>query len=84
MECNLAHQQSVAVLCMLIKIKSNPMHPLSSALPSLCVPAWITRGTLDAQRDLFAYPRSRTSQCHRTSVPLSVSLWNDCGDIVFA
>ena len=27
-ECNLPHRRSVAELCMLFKIKSNPMHPL--------------------------------------------------------
>ena len=27
LECNLAHRRSVAELCMLFKIKSNPMHP---------------------------------------------------------
>ena len=33
LECNLAPRQSVAELCMLFKIKSNPVHPLSGALP---------------------------------------------------
>ena len=33
LECNLAHRRSVAELCMLFKIKSNPMHPLSHGLP---------------------------------------------------
>ena len=32
-ECNLAHRRSVTELCMLFKIKSNPMHLLSGALP---------------------------------------------------
>ena len=32
LECNLANCQSVAELCMLFKIKSNPMHPLSSTV----------------------------------------------------
>ena len=36
LECNLAHRRSVAELCMLFKIKSNPMHPLSGTLP-LCM-----------------------------------------------
>ena len=31
LECNLAHRRSVAQLCIIFKIKSNPMHPLSSA-----------------------------------------------------
>ena len=32
-ECDLAHRRSVAVLCMLYKIRCNPMHPLYGALP---------------------------------------------------
>ena len=39
LDCNLAHRRSVAELCMLFKIKSNPMHPLSGALPLRYVPA---------------------------------------------
>ena len=33
LDCNLAHRRSVAELCMLFKIKSNPMNLLSGALP---------------------------------------------------
>ena len=46
LDCNLAHRRSVAELCMLFKIKSNPMHPLSGALPLPDVPARVTRGAL--------------------------------------
>ena len=81
--CNLAHRRSVAELCMLFKIKSNPMHPLSCALPLPYVPARVTRGALVAHRHLFAPPRCRTSQYRRTFVPFSVSLWNDLSDPVF-
>ena len=42
LDCNLAHRRSVAELCMLFKIKSNPMHPLSGALPLPYVPARVT------------------------------------------
>ena len=50
LECNLAHRRSVADLCMLFKIKSNPMHPLSGALPLpyrlvLLVVPWLLIGT---------------------------------------
>ena len=83
LDCNLAHCQSVAELCMLFKIKSNPMHPLSSALPLPYVPLLVTRGALVAHRHSFGSPRSRTSQYPRTFVPLSVSLWNDLSDYVF-
>ena len=83
LDCNLAHRQSVAELCMLFKIKSNPKHPLSGTLPLPYVPARVTRGALVAHRHSFAPPRCRTSQYRRTLVPLSVSLWNDLSDPVF-
>ena len=83
LECNLAHRRSVAELCMLFKIKSNPMHPLSGELPLPYVPARVTRGALVAHRHSFASPRCRSSQCRRSFVPLSVSLWNDLSDPVF-
>ena len=40
----LTQLRSVAVLCMLFKIKSNPMHPLSRAFPLPYVLAHVTRG----------------------------------------
>ena len=78
-KCNLAHRRSVAKLCMIFKIKSNPMHPLIGVLPLLYVPVRVTRGALVAHRHSFAPPRFRTSQYRRTFV----SLWNDLGDHVF-
>ena len=40
LECNLANPQAIAELCMLLKIKSNPMHPLSGTLAySVCAGA---------------------------------------------
>ena len=36
--CDLAHRRSVAVLCMLHKIRCNSMHPLYGALPVPYVP----------------------------------------------
>ena len=72
--CNLAHRRSVAELCMLFKIKSNPMRLLSGALPLQYVLAHVTHGALVAHRHLFAPPCCRTSQYHRSFVPLSVSL----------
>ena len=80
LHCNLAHRRSVAVLCMLFKIKSNPTHPLSGALPLPYVPA---RVALVSHRHSFALPRCRTSQYRRTFVLLSISLWNDLSDLVF-
>ena len=32
-EYDIAHRRSVAVLCMLYKIRCNPMHPLNDAVP---------------------------------------------------
>ena len=32
-ECDIAQRQSVAVLCMLYKIRCNPMHSLNNVLP---------------------------------------------------
>ena len=80
LECNLADRRSVAEFCMLFKIRSNPMHPLSGALPLPYVPARVTRGALVAHWHSFANPRCRTSQYRRSFVPLSVSLWNDLSD----
>ena len=82
-ECDIAHRRSVAVLCMLYKIKCSPMHPLNDALPGPYVPVRVTRGALVAHRYTDAPPRCRTSQDCRTFVPLSVSLWNDLADPVF-
>ena len=83
LECNLAHRRSVAELCMLFKIRSIPMHPLSGAWRLPYVPVRVTRGALIAHRHSFAPPRCRTSQYRRSFVSLSVSLWNDLSDPVF-
>ena len=73
----------MALTMVLLKIKSNPTHPLSGALSLPYVPARVTRGPLFAHSHSFAPTRCRTSQCRRTFVPLSVSLLNDHGDPVF-
>ena len=67
---------------MLFKIRNNPMHPLSGALPLPYVPARVTRGALVAHMHSFARPRCRTFQYRRSFVPLSVFLWNDLSDSV--
>ena len=82
-ECDLAHRRSVAVLCMLYKIRCNPMHPLYGALPVPYVPVRVIRGAMIAHRYTYGPPRCRTSQYSRTFIPFSVSLWNDLGDPVF-
>ena len=82
-ECDISHRRSVAVLCMLCKIRCNPVHPLYGALPEPCVPARVTRGALVAHRYTYAPPRCRTLQYSRTFIPFSVSLWNDLANPVF-
>ena len=41
-ECDIAHRQAVAVLCMLYKRRCNQMHPLNGARPGLYVPVQVT------------------------------------------
>ena len=82
-ESDISHRRSVAVLCMLYKIRCNPVHPLNGALPGQYVLAWVTRGALVAHRYIYALPRCRTLQYSRTFIPLSVSLWNDLANPVF-
>ena len=77
LECDLAHRRTVSVLCTLHKIRCNPMHPLYGALPEPYVLVWVTRGAVIAHRYTYAPPRCRTSQCRRTCIALSVSLWNN-------
>ena len=82
-QCDTAHRRSVAVLCMLYKIRCNPVHPLNGALPGPYVPARVTRGALVAHRNTYAPPHCRTLQFSRTFIPFSVSLWNDLASPVF-
>ena len=82
-ECDLAHRRSVAVLCMLYKIRCNPMHHIYGAIPQPFVPVRVTRGAVIAHRYTYAPNRCRTSQYRRTFIPLSVSRWNDPSDPVF-
>ena len=62
-----------AVLCILYKIRCNPMYPDNDLLPAPNVPVWVTRGAVVAHRYTYATPRCRTSQYRRTLVSLSVS-----------
>ena len=74
LKCNFPHRRSGAELCMLFKSKSNPMHPLSGALPLPFLLAHVHPGALVAHRHSFAPPGCRTFQYRRTFVSLSVSL----------
>ena len=82
-ECDISYRLSVAVLCMLYKIRCDPVHPLNSALLGLHVPARVTRDALVSHRYTYAPPRCRTLQYSRTCIPFSVSLWNDFANPVF-
>ena len=81
-ECDTAHRRSVAVLCILHKIRCNPMHPLYCALPGPYMSVPVTRNALVPRRYTNAIPRCRTSQHRRTLIVLSVTLWNEFGDSV--
>ena len=83
LNCDLSHRRSVAVLCMLYKIRCNPKNPLCGALPVPYMPVRVTRGALIAHRYTYAPPRCRTSQYRIIFILLSVSLWNDLVDPVF-
>ena len=79
-ECEIAHRLSVAVLCVLYKIRCNHMQPLDDAQTGPYVPVRVTRGVLFAHRYTYAQPRCRTSQYRMTFISLSVSLSNDLAD----
>ena len=74
LDCDLAHRRSVAVLCMLYKIRCYPIHPLCGAPPVPYVPVRVTCGALVEYRYTYAPPRCRASQYCRTFILLSVSL----------
>ena len=73
-ECDLAHRRSAAVLCMMYKIRDNPMHSLYGAIPVPNVPVRVTRGDVIAHRYTYAPPRCRTSRYRRSFIPLSVTI----------
>ena len=59
-ECDIAHRRSLTVLCMLYKIRCNPVHPLNGAVPGPYVPVRVTRSALVAHGCTYAPPRCRT------------------------
>ena len=67
-ECDISHRQSLAVLCILYKIRYNPMHPLNGALRGPYVPARVRCCALVAHRYTYSPPRCRTLQYSRTFV----------------
>ena len=82
-ECDIVHRRSVAVLCMLYKIRCNRVHYLNGALPGPYLPERVTRCAVVAHRSTYALPRCRTSQYSRTFILLSVSLWDGLANPVF-
>ena len=82
-ECDIAHRRSVAGLCMLYKIRFNPMHPLNGAVPGPYAPVRVTRSALVAHWYTYAPPHSKTSLYRKSFIPFSVSFWNDLADPVF-
>ena len=82
-QCDIAHRRSVAVLCMLYKIRCNLVHPLNGALPGPYVPVRATRCAMVAHRYTYAQPRCRTSQHCMTFIPFSMFLGNNLADPVF-
>ena len=58
------------------------MHPFYGALIVPNVPVQVTRRALVTNRYTYAPPHCRTSQDHRSFIPLSVSLWNELANPV--
>ena len=69
LECNVAHRRSVAVLCILLKIKSDPMRSLVGTLPLLHVSPRVTHGASVTHRHSFASHCCRTFQYRRNFCP---------------
>ena len=59
-KCDIAHRRSVTVLCMLYKIRCNPLHSLNDVLPGSYVPVGVTSGALVAHGYTYTPPRCRT------------------------
>ena len=58
--CDISHRRSVAVLCILYKIRCIPIHLLNDVLPGPYVPERVTRGALVAHRYTYAKLRCTT------------------------
>ena len=57
-KCDLVHRRSVTVICMLYKIRCNPMHHFYSALPVPYVPVRVTSCSVMTYRYTYAEPGS--------------------------
>ena len=87
LECYLSHCRSVAVLCRLYKMRSNPIHPLYGGWihPLLCQCGLRVRGRGAFVDHRYSYaPRRCGSSNHRkTFINHLVSLWNYLVDSLF-
>ena len=83
LDCDLEHRRSVAALCMLYKVWSNPIHSLNPFLPPPYQPGRITRGAVAAHQYSLSAVRCRTVQYGRTFLPWTVQLWNELDGDVF-
>ena len=77
--------QYCVIMCMLYKIRCNPVHPLNGALPGPYVSVRVTRGHLIAHwytymRRLAVEPRSTAGLLFPSQCP---SIWNDLANPVF-
>ena len=79
-ECEIANRWSVAVLCMLHKIRCNPMHPLYGALPGQYTYQCAGyKQWLIPLRYTYAPPRCTKSQYSRIFYfPVSISVERSC------
>ena len=66
-ECDFAHRRSMAVICMIYKIRCKAMHTLHGALPGPYVPVRVTRGALDTHQ--YTYSPRRTARTARLYSP---------------
>ena len=67
LNCDLSHRRSVAVLCMLYRIRCNPKHPLCGALPVPYVPVRVNTRCFDRTSVYFC-----ASPLQNLAVPLDL------------
>ena len=79
-ECDIAHRQSVSVLCMLYKIRCNPMYPLNDAPPGQYGPVRVTRTWCSGRTSVYLCAASLQNLAvpQDYGCPLIVSLERSC------
>ena len=78
-DCDIVHRRSEAILCILYKIRCNPMHPLNGALPAPYLPVRVTRGAICSHIGilmcrLVSEPRSTTGLLFPSQCPSGTTL----------